>query len=118
LIDFHIPPVFLLYYLFTFLLHLIRFAFIQFLTGENSSHLAPKKVHLRENKKNAKGWQHFFTYLPVSDPAVRLEVIYNKIFTVPKKFQKNAGAVKEIPWPFGAGNFGFWRGFGEGACPQ
>src|SRR5882757_7439899 len=27
-------------------------------------------------------------------------------------------AFQEIAWPFGARIFGFWRGFGEGACPQ
>src|SRR5882757_512129 len=27
-------------------------------------------------------------------------------------------AFQEIAWPCGARIFGFWRGFGEGACPQ
>ena len=29
-----------------------------------------------------------------------------------------AGAFQKILWSFGARIFGFWRGFGEGACPQ
>src|SRR5258708_1254603 len=27
-------------------------------------------------------------------------------------------AFREIVWPVGGRIFGFWRGFGEGACPQ
>jgi hypothetical protein len=31
---------------------------------------------------------------------------------------KKLRALKEILWPFEARIFEFWRGFGDGACPQ